>query len=57
MQTRMPSEFGMEFGVCCHTFTELGKVNKLMREQRGRPTSDVISRTEQDENTWIAVYA
>ena len=57
IETHMPSDFGMEYGVCCHTFTEMGKVNKLMREARGRPSSDVLSRSEMKENMWCAVYA
>jgi len=53
----LPSDFGMEYSVCCHTYTEMGKVNKLMRETLGRPSSDHISRSEQSENVWSAVYA
>ena len=49
VQLSLPTEFGMEFAVCCHTFTGLGKVNKLMRESKGRPTSDQISQSEQTE--------
>mmetsp|Transcript_31032 Transcript_31032/g.70102 ORF Transcript_31032/g.70102 Transcript_31032/m.70102 type:complete len:296 (-) Transcript_31032:1602-2489(-) len=53
----MPSDFGLEQAVCCHTFTEMGKVNKLRREATGMPTSTNISRSETEENIWAAVYA
>ena len=32
------TDFGSELGVCVHTYTETGKVNKLMRATSGRPT-------------------
>jgi hypothetical protein len=53
----MPSDFGTELGVCAHTYTETGKVNKLMRESMGRPTSSLISRNETTENLWSVLYA
>jgi len=53
----MQTDFGTEFGVCAHTYTETGKVNKLMRESMGRPTSSLISRTETTENLWSILYA
>ena len=46
-----------EYGVCCHTFVNTGKVNKLMRESMGRPTSSLISRSETAENLWSILYA
>jgi len=57
VQYLLPSDFGMEYSVCCHTYTAAGKVNKLMRETMGRPSSDVISQSETSENSWSAVYA
>ena len=42
--------------VCCHTFTDMAKVSKLMRETRGKPTANVISKSETSENMWNAVY-
>ena len=53
----LPTDFGTESGVCCHTYTETGKVNKLMRESMGRPTSSLISRSETAENLWSILYA
>mmetsp|Transcript_40051 Transcript_40051/g.105897 ORF Transcript_40051/g.105897 Transcript_40051/m.105897 type:complete len:292 (-) Transcript_40051:396-1271(-) len=52
----LPTDFGVECGVCAHTFTETGKVNKLMRETMGRPTSNLISRSETTENQWTLIY-
>jgi len=57
LQIVMPNDFGMESAVCCHTFVQMGKVNKLMRETIGRPSSNFISRSEESENVWYAVYA
>jgi len=51
------TDFGREVGVCVHTYTQTGKVNKLMRETIGRPTSNLISRNETDENMWSVIYA
>ena len=57
-ESRLPSDFGSEFGVCAHTYTETGKVNKLMRESMGRPTMPgLISQSETDENKWTVLYA
>ena len=53
----VPTDFGQELGVCVHTFTYTGKVNKLMRETNGKPTNPLISRTETDENVWGVIYA
>lgn len=53
----IPTDFGSELGVCVHTFTEATKVNKLMRETTGKPSHNLISRTETDENLWCAFYA
>jgi hypothetical protein len=53
----LPTDFGTEFGVCAHTYTETGKVNKLMRESMGRPTNNLITRAETDENFWSILYA
>ena len=52
----LPTDFGQECGVCAHTFVDTGKVNKLMRETRGQPTNDLISRTETAENLWTIQY-
>ena len=35
----------------------MGKVNKLLREKNGRPTSQHICRAETTENYWTAEYA
>ena len=51
------TDFGSELGVCVHTYTETGKVNKLMRETIGRPTHGLISRNETSENAWCVIYA
>ena len=53
----LPTDFGTEFGVCAHTYTDTGKVNKLMRESMGRPTNNLITRTETVENAWSILYA
>lgn len=53
----LSTDFGNEGAVCAHTYTEAGKVNKLMRETRGRPTNSLISRSETDENMWSVIYA
>ena len=53
----IPTDFGRELGVCVHTYTETGKVNKLMRETSGQPTNNLISRSETDENMWSVIYA
>jgi len=53
----LATDFGQEFGVCAHTYTETGKVNKLMRESKGRPTNNLISRSETTENLWSILYA
>jgi len=53
----LPTDFGKEGAVCAHTYTEAGKVNKLMRETRGQPTNGLISRSETDENMWSVLYA
>ena len=53
----IPTDFGTELGLCVHTYTETGKVNKLMRETVGRPTANLISRTETTENLWSVLYA
>ena len=57
LRTGLASEFGAEGAVCAHTFTALGKVNKLRREELGLPTHKVITRAEADENKWVAVYS
>lgn len=51
------TDFGTESAICVHTYTETGKVNKLMRETTGRPTNNLISRSETDENMWGVIYA
>ena len=53
----LPNDFGWEPAVCAHTYTETGKVNKLMRECKGRPTNPLITRTETLENYWTLIYA
>ena len=53
----IPTDFGDELGVCVHTYTETGKVNKLMRETIGRPTNGLITRKETGENIWSVIYA
>jgi len=53
----MPTDFGTEFGVCAHTYVETGKVNKMMRETMGRPTHNLITRSETQENAWTVLYA
>ena len=53
----LPTDFGMEGAVCCHTYVQTGKVNKLMRETMGRPTNNLISRSETTENMFQALYA
>jgi len=53
----LPTDFGHEYGVCAHTYVETGKVNKMMRETIGRPTHNLISRTETSENHWCVLYA
>ena len=55
---KLHSDFGSEYGVCAHTYTETGKVNKLMRETMGKPTMPgLITRAETDENLWTVLYA
>jgi hypothetical protein len=54
---KLPTDFGKEAAICAHTYTEAGKVNKLMRETRGQPTNSLISRSETDENLWTVLYA
>ena len=51
------TDFGSECALCVHTYTETGKVNKLMRETIGRPTNNLISREETTENHWGVIYA
>ena len=51
------TDFGSECALCVHTYTETGKVNKLMRETTGRPTNNLISREETTENHWGVIYA
>jgi len=53
----IPTDFGSELGVCVHTYVETTKVNKLMRETIGRPTNNLISRSETNENLWTVAYA
>ena len=53
----LPTDFGDEAAVCAHTYTDASKVNKLKRESTGRPSSNLISRSETTENLWRAVYA
>lgn len=53
----LPTDFGPEYGVCAHTYVETGKVNKMMRETIGRPTHNLISRSETSENHWCVLYA
>ncbi|KAL1519551.1 hypothetical protein AB1Y20_023066 [Prymnesium parvum] len=53
VQLPLPSEFGMEFAVCCHTLTEKGRIDKLIRERNGK---NLPPRAETSENSWIAVY-
>jgi len=57
VQVMLPTDFGTEYAICCHTFTLMGKVNKLMRETRGKPSADILSRAEETENFFSAVYA
>jgi len=52
----IPTDFGVECGVCAHTYTDTGKVNKLMRETIGRPSNGLISRSETTENLWSLVF-
>lgn len=51
------SDMGMEGGVCCHTYSEPRKVNKLMRESRGFPNHNFGTRCETNENVFSFVYA
>jgi len=53
----IPTDFGLELGVCCHTYASAAKINKLMRETIGRPTNNLISREEADENMFGFVYS
>jgi len=57
VQVTLPTDFGNESAVCAHTYHDTGKVNKLMRETMGRPTSGLISRSETSENMWTVIYA
>ena len=57
VNVNISTDFGAELGVCVHTYTETGKVNKLMRETIGRPTNGLITRSETSENQWGIIYA
>ena len=60
LQLMMPSSAvptSKEMAVCCHTFTSTGKVNKLLREQDGKPSTDKICHSEAAENVWALKYA
>lgn len=51
------TDFGTETGVCVHTYSQATKINKMMRECSGRPTNNLISRTETDENLFGFIYS
>jgi len=51
------SDMGMEAGICCHTYSEPRKVNKLLRESRGFPNHNFGTRCETNENIFSFVYA
>ena len=50
-------DMGMEAAVCCHTYSEPRKVNKLLRESRGFPNHNFGTRCETNENIFSFVYA
>ena len=52
-----PPSCACQLGLCVHTYAETGKVNKLMRETIGRPTNNLITRTETTENIFTVIYA
>ena len=53
----LQTDFGLECAVCAHTYVQTSKVNKMMRETMGKPTSSLISQSETTENMWTVVYA
>jgi len=55
--TAIMSDQGMEAGMCCHTYAEPRKVNKLLRESRGFPNHNFGTRCETNENVFSFVYA
>ena len=57
VNVNISTDFGTEAGICAHTYCETGKVNKLMRETMGRPTNNLITRKETDENIFSIIYA
>ena len=47
--TAVMSDMGMEAGMCCHTYSEPRKVNKLSRENSGFPNHNFGTRCETNE--------
>ena len=48
---------GMEAAVCCHTYSEPRKVNKMQRENSGFPNHNFGTRCETNENVFALAYA
>lgn len=51
------NDFGKEYEVCGHTYNSTKKRNILVNEQRGKLTSDITARSEQDQNHWAFLTA
>lgn len=50
-------DLGMDAGVCCHTYSEPRKVNKMQRENSGFPNHNFGTRCETNENVFAFTYA
>jgi len=50
-------DMGMEAAVCCHTYSEPRKVNKMQRENSGFPNHNFGTRCETNENVFAFTYA
>jgi len=55
--TAVQGDMGMEAAVCCHTYTEPRKVNKMQRENHGFPNHNFGTRCETNENVFALTYA
>ena len=55
--TAVQGDMGMEAAVCCHTYSEPRKVNKMQRENHGFPNHNFGTRCETNENVFALTYA
>merc|ERR1711939_139648 len=51
-QISVQNDFGMEYTICAHTFTQGKKTQQLQNEYAGKPSTGMGNRNETPENYW-----